>query len=199
MRRLPLLLLAGALHLCASPLFAQAPDGGGIVYGSNYSFLIQAPPGWAIDNQAGRPNGLEVVFYPTGESWEHGAAVMYVNTAPPDSGHDADPLLIIAQDSARFVSAAPTVRIVGAPSLQTTDHRIAYVRYFSGQPNGRYEAVAYVTERAVTPMIVLTAKTEAAFTAALPSFSQLVASYSFLSSDVHIKHRPSRVNSRTDR
>ena len=192
MRRPPLLLLAGALNLCASLASAQAPDGSGIVYGSNYSFLIQAPSGWAIDNQAGRPNGLEVVFYRTGESWEHGAAVMYVNTAPPDSGHDADPLLIIAQDSARFVSASPEVRIVGAPSLQTHDHRVAYVRHFSAQRNGRYEAVAYVTERTVTPMIVLSAKTEEAFTAALPSFTQLVGSYSFLSSDVRVKHQPSR-------
>ena len=192
MKRPPLLLLAGALNLCAGPTSAQAPDGSGIVYGSHYSFLIQAPPGWAIDNQAGRANGVDVVFYRAGESWEHGTAVMYVNTASPDSGHDADPLLIIAQDSARFVAAAPNVRIVGASPLQTYDHRSAYVRYFSGQPNGRYEAVAYVSEHTVTPMIVLSARTEAAFTAALPSFTQLVESYSYLSSDVHIKHQPGR-------
>lgn len=192
MKRTLLPLTLAALGLGAGTSSAQVRGDGGMIYGSNYSFLVDAPTGWIMDLEAGSANGLAAVFYRAGESWADGAAVMYVNTSAPDSGQDADPLRIIAEDSARFVSRAPEVHIVAAPSLQTHDHRVAYVRYFSGQPNGRYEAVAYIAEHAVTPMIVLSGKTESAFTAALPAFAQLVESYSFLSSDVRVKHRPAR-------
>ncbi|HET7024698.1 MAG TPA: hypothetical protein VFI39_05795 [Gemmatimonadales bacterium] len=182
----PSLLLPFALasHLAAGALCAQVPGGAGIIYGAHHAFTIEAPPGWVIDNQAGISLGLHAVFYRTGESWQRGTAVMYVNTAPPDSGHEADPLRIFAQDSVRFVTETPTMRIVSRPSLQTHDHKVAYVWYFSGASNGRYEAVAYVAEKTTTPMIVLTSKTQTAFQRALPAFRQLVGSYSFLSSDV---------------
>ena len=184
----PFFALAVAGRLVASVSFAQVPAGAGIVYGSHHAFMIEAPPGWVIDNQAGVPLGLYAVFYRNGESWQEGTAVMYVNTASPDSGRAADPLCIFAEDSARFVRVTPTMRIVRAPSLQTHDHHVAYVRYFSGASNGRYEAVAYITETTVTPMIVLSSKTQAGFQSALPAFDQLVESYSFLTSDVQEEH-----------
>ena len=180
--------LAAALTLAANASVAQTTGGAGIIYGAHHAFTVEAPPGWVLDNQAGQSSGLVAVFYRTGESWEHGTAVMYVNTSSPDSGEAADPLRVIADDSAHFVSEAPAISIRSAPSLRTSDGRVAYVRYFAGGPSGRYEAVAYVAEKTLTPMIVLTARTQAAFEAALPAFAQLVRSYWFMTSDVRIQH-----------
>ncbi len=188
MRLALLLSLAVAMTFAANLSVAQTNGGAGIVYGSHHAFTVEAPPGWVLDNQAGQPNGLVAVFYRTGESWEHGTAVMYVNTSSPDSGQDADPLRVIADDSAHFVSEAPGISIRTAPSLHTSDGRIAYVRYFAGLPNGRFEAVAYVAEKTLTPMIVLTSRTRAAFEAALPAFAQLVGSYWFMTTNVRIQH-----------
>jgi len=180
--------LAAALSLAANASVAQTTGGAGIIYGSHHAFTVEAPSGWVLDNQAGQSDGLVAVFYRTGESWEHGTAVMYVNTASPDSGHDADPLQVIADDSARFASEVPPVSERSAPSLSTRDGRAAHVRYFDGGPRGRYEAVAYIAEKTLTPMIVLTSRTRAAFEAALPAFAQLVGSYWFMTSDVRIQH-----------
>src|SRR5690349_19032876 len=48
---------------------------GGLIYGDGWSFLIQAPPGWVMDEQAGQEQGVNAAFYRRGESWEEGEAV----------------------------------------------------------------------------------------------------------------------------
>lgn len=182
--RLLVLLAVVALNAVAGPSFAQGPGGGGIIYGPHHAFMIEAPPGWVLDNQAGRSDGLVAVFYQKGQSWRNGDAVMYVNTVVPDSGRTADPLRVIADDSLRFAQRAPRIRIERRPSLHTKDGRTAYVRHFSGDPNGNFEAVAYIAEKTVTPLLVLTARSRGAFDEALPAFAQLVQSYSFFTADV---------------
>ena len=177
-------LAALALNAIAASSLAQAPGGSGIIYGPRHAFMVEAPPGWVLDNQAGRARGLVAVFYRAGQSWQGGDAVMYVNTAVPDSGSVADPLRVIADDSLRFTQQARGIRIELAPSLRTRDGRVSHVRYFSGDPDGNWEAVAYIAETTVTPLLVLTARTRVAFRAALPAFSRLVQSYSFLTADV---------------
>jgi len=181
--RSSLQLAALALSALATPCLGQAPGGRGIVYGPHHVFIVEAPPGWVLDNQVGRSRGLVAVFYREGQSWRTGDAVMYVNTAVPDSGTTADPFRVIADDSLRFTKDAPGVRIGLAPSLRTKDGRVAHVRHFSGDPNGNWEAVAYIAEATVTPLLVLTARTRVAFEEALPAFARLVQSYTFLTAD----------------
>ena len=66
------------------------------------------------------------------------------------------------------------------------DGREALVRRFLSQETGNLEIVAYVRERTVTPMIVLSARTQAAYDSALASFYALVHSYEFITSDIKL-------------
>jgi hypothetical protein len=160
----------------------QAPGGTGIIYGPRHVFRVTAPAGWVLDNQAGRSHGLVAVFYRRGESFGDGPAVMYVSTAVPDVGSEARVARVIQDDSARFVREVPGIKVNHAELLRTSDQRAAEVRRFVS--DSTFEAVAYVAERTVTPLIVLSARTQAAFQQALPAFEQLVRSYAFISSEV---------------
>ena len=167
----------------------QVPGGQGIIYGPRHVFSVTAPPGWVLDNQAGQVDRLVAVFYREGESWRDGVAVMYVNTVVPDSGHPASPAQVMQDDSARFMREVRGMQVSPAASLHTSDQRVAEVRHFVSEVSGTFEAVAYVAERTVTPVIVLTARSRAAFEQALPAFEALVGSYAFFSSDIRVKPR----------
>jgi hypothetical protein len=168
---------------------AQHPQGGGIIYGERHAFSVIAPAGWVLDNQAGQPDGLVAVFYPQGGSWTDSKAVMYVNVVVPDSGHEASVPDVIREDSLRFSREVPSIRITRAAAVRTDDGRSATILRFAGDPRGTFEAVAYVAERSVTPIIVLSARSKATFDSAWPAFTQLVHSYHFFTSDVRYPGR----------
>ena len=170
--------------LAALPCAAQDSAATGIIYGPHHAFIVSAPPGWILDNEAGKRMGLDAVFYPHGQTWRDAPAVMYVNPAAPPPAASADAGRVMRDDSARFAAESPHLRIIRAPPLRTSGKRVAYVRYYSGDIRGNFEAVAYIAESTVTPIIVLTARTRPAFDQALPAFRQLVQSYQFITSDV---------------
>ena len=77
-----LVVVIGLSLLLAQVLGAAEKEiGGGIVYGDEHSFFIEAPTGWVLDNRSGVSQGSHAVFYPKGSSWSKAPAVMYVNTA----------------------------------------------------------------------------------------------------------------------
>jgi hypothetical protein len=102
---------------------------------------------------------------------------MYVNTSAPDSGMTADPLARARADSIEFVHSNPGIKITVADTIGISDELYAVVRHFAGDLHGNFEAVAYVSEKTITPQIVLTCQTEEAFIESLPAFKQLVRSY----------------------
>ena len=177
-RILTLALLAGSAFALPAQ---QGLGASGIIYGPDHMFSVTAPPGWVLDNQAGRGQGLYAVFYRAGESWRSGEAVMYVNTSK--SGVDS----VMRQDSLRFMNRYPGLRVTARAAIRTNDSVTALVRQFVGDSSGNVEAVAYVPAAAMTPMIVLTARTQQAFESALPAFVALVKSYRFISAHVTVK------------
>ncbi len=181
MARCCMLTLAILAGISATLRAQQGTGGTGIIYGPGHAFSVTAPPGWILDNQAGRGDGLYAVFYRPGESWRHAEAAMYVNTAQPGVGS------IMRQDSLRFMARYPGVRVTARGAIKTNDSVTVPVRQFVGDSSGNVEAVAYVPEATVTPIIVLTARSRQAFENALPAFVELVRSYHFISAHVEIK------------
>jgi len=129
---------------------------------------------------------LVAVFYRRGESWQKGAAVMYVNTVLPSGTDTANVEVVAHDDSVHFAHDMADLTVVAAPPLRTSDGRTVIIRRFASTKHGSYEAVAYVMERRVTPIIVLTARSKRAFDAALNAFARLVESYGFLTDSVTV-------------
>jgi hypothetical protein len=150
----------------------------GLMFGNGFGFWLEPPAGWVLDASAGRANGAYGTFYRQGESWRAGAAVMYASSMSKSNDGVADAAAAAAKDAASLRAESPGMRVEEAPALPTGDGRTALVRYFRAAPGGNVEAVAYVDEHDVVALVVLSARSEQAFAAALPDFARLVATYS---------------------
>lgn len=165
--------------------FANAQDDSGIIHGKNYSFTLTAPKGWVLDDKSGRSQGLQAVFYPNGSSWKDGSAVMYENVHQKSDPTKDTIKTVIDDDISDFKQASRTVKTVDADPIPTrTDTRSAnkkaVVKYFIDDQNGTNEAVAYVDEKDVVVMLVLSARNQQSFKASFPAFKEFVGSYFFL-------------------
>ena len=85
----------------------------------------------------------------------------------------------------------------GSPQLQveqqdtiviTQQQRKAVVQRFDFGKDGNQESVAYIGERTVLVMVVLTARDKRSHDKALKAFRELVASYSWLTDKVQYDH-----------
>ena len=181
------LILLVAQILCAAQ---KEFGGGGIVYGDEHSFLIEAPTGWVLDNRTGVSQGLHAVFYPKGSSWSKAPAVMYATTVNKKKEAVTTPQQLIAIDLAKFKKTNPKIVMTEGRPLKTEDGKTALVRLFKGDQWGNIEGVAYIDEKAVVAILVLSSRNQAAFQEALPAFEKLVASYRFFTDDVRMPKKP---------
>ncbi len=183
-----LVLMAGCAGTSA---VRQQPDSRtGIMHGPGHAYLIEAPEGWVLDNEVGRSMGLHAVFYPEGETWREAEAFMYVNTVGPARGDTASVEVAARNDSLKFVADNPGITITEADPILLQTGSYAIVRHFTGDVYGNYEAAAYVPEKTITPIFILSARSLVAFLEALPAFEQLVRSYKWLGVNVTIPPPP---------
>jgi len=166
----------------ASPAVKEGNTG--LVFGEGHAFWLTAPKGWVLDNTSGVSAGLQAVFYRVGESWRDGKAFMYANTVVKASQSFGD---VVAEDLERFKSRAPGLAMHEEQPVATADGKRAKVRIFEGDPWGNKEAVAYIDERTVVVVLVLTSRDAGEFASALPAFKALVGSYRFMTEKVEIR------------
>ena len=176
------------LYACSTNKVKQKENfNAGIIYGKGHAFFLTAPKGWVLDNSSGVSHGLHAVFYLEGNSWSNGTSVMYANTTLKEIQGDEPVEKVIEGDISRFKANSPNLNVIDAAPLLTRDNKKCIVKYFSGDIHGNYEAVAYIDERKVVVMIVLTSRKKEEFDLSLPAFKELVASYQFITDDVRIE------------
>jgi len=158
--------------------------GTGLCYGGGHAYFLTAPAGWVLDNESGREQGVYATFYPKGSSW-NGPAVAYSNAAGREG---RAPTAAINHDIEEMRSKNPKIKVMDAGTLKTSDNRTALLKTFTGDSFGNSEMVAYIVEKNVVVNIVLTARSDKDYKAALPSFRKLVMSYRFITDD------PSKIN-----
>lgn len=174
------------LALCALAAHAQdaKPDADdkntGLVYGKDYAFAVTAPAGWFFDSESGIQQGLHAVFYPAGSSWKESQAVMYVNAAAKTDTLEK----FVEGDVANFRKGSPRLKVTDEESPAVAGRQRVVAKRFVEDQLGNFEAVAYVEESKVVVMLVLSARTQDEFDAALPAFRKLVSSYRFISDKV---------------
>ena len=176
------------LYACSTNKVKQKENfNAGIIYGKGHAFFLTAPKGWVLDNSSGVSQGLHAVFYLEGYSWSNATSVMYANTTLKEIQGDEPVEKVIEGDISRFKANSPNLNVIYAAPLLTRDNKKCIVKYFSGDIHGNYEAVAYIDERKVVVMIVLTSRKKEEFDLSLPAFKELVASYQFFTDDVRIE------------
>jgi len=155
-----------------------------IIEGDDHLFMVAAPKGWVLDDTAGMGSRIRCVFYTKGEKWTTAQTVMYVNPLHGYGVKARTLSALIEEDEKSFRKRAPKGAVIDAGTLPTGARgKIARVRYFS--PNGRApaEAVAYVPEKELVMLVVLSAKSPGGFQGALDAYRELVSSYAYVGSN----------------
>ena len=144
------------------------------------AFVLTSPAEWDLDTASGKNQGLCIVGYPHGSSWKESSAAIYAHAVDQKTNGNDSLGEFIASDVRTFQAHSSDLKVSSEPDLQTSNHRRVAMRFFSGDPYGNREAVAYVDEIDVFVVLVLTAKNNADYDHALPVFRQVVKSYNLL-------------------
>ena len=71
-----------ALLVASSQAFATS----GYAYGADHCYYFDAPRGWTMDNKAGARDGVPMVFYPTGTTWQSAPVAIYTRPISSSRG-----------------------------------------------------------------------------------------------------------------
>ena len=169
-----------ALPVAPTPKHVPATT---MVHGDNHSFLVCPPEGWVVDDSSGLGSRIRVVFYPNGQKWQTADVVMYANPLHQNKTAPRPLREMIARDVDQFRRQSPKARVTEVQAVTTIAKKTAEVRFFSPEGGLPTEAVAYVPEDDLVMLLVLNARTAAAFQGALPAFRWLVTNYQYIGSD----------------
>ena len=165
----------------------QATSDAVILHGPHHAFTVSAPRGWVLDTHGGEADGLPAVLYRPGENWKSATVAMYVNTVLPDSGRAASARGVARADSVRLVARDRDMRVASVVPLRTGDGAQAFAKRFSSSRGQVFEVVAYVSQRTVTTILVVTSRDRRTLDAALPAFREFVRSYRWLTDSVVVR------------
>jgi hypothetical protein len=155
-----------------------------VIEGDDHLFMVAAPEGWVLDDTSGMGSRIRCVFYPKGQQWSSAPTVMYVNPLHGYASKQRTMLTLIADDEKAFKKRAPRGRVTEGGTLPTgTANKLAHVRYFAEDGGAPHEAVAYVPERDLIMLVVLSARNADGFQRSLPAYRELVQSYAWVGSN----------------
>jgi hypothetical protein len=172
--------LAPFLFLLATSsagLAEQILEGYAVLRGKDYAFQLKAPRNWVLDNEAGRDQGLTIVFYPKNSSWASSSAVCYARARTLDAtvktieDQVKDTLKTFRDDGSIGVEAKYI------KTLTTRDASKAKIYYFTGDKFGNHQAVAYYQAKDSIHFVTLSCPGRESFESSLPAFDALVTSY----------------------
>ncbi|HEY6196948.1 MAG TPA: hypothetical protein VI504_18125, partial [Candidatus Eisenbacteria bacterium] len=154
-----------------------------VIEGDDHLFMVSAPAGWVLDDTSGMGSRIRCVFYPKGQKWSTAPTVMYVNPLHGYGARTRTVSTLMSEDEKAFKKRAPKGTVTEAGTIATTGRKTAHVRYFSDDGGPPHEAVAYVPERELVMLLVLTSRTPQGFQQALGAYHQLVESYAWVGSN----------------
>ena len=144
-------LTIAALQITAASSWACS-----IVYGKDWAFLADAPPGWSSACHTQALQGTVITLWPTAQRRDASDSLIYVTV----SGKQGLPSLreFAADAIARFKVSAPSVRVSTLEVSEVASSVNMELVAFSGAPPGsREELVAYIEGPTAYFIAVLTA------------------------------------------
>ena len=139
------MLVAAAIYICLAPSLANAQSG--YVHGKDHCYHFETPVGWQMDNRAAAAEGVPMVFYPVGSTWQSADTVMY--TRPSAKSRPAVDAIKAQVDDviAMYRSAAETVIAKNAGSVKAKSGAVGQLWEYAGYRNGGKELAVYFRGR----------------------------------------------------
>ena len=144
-----------------------------VIYGSNWAFVSQPPPGWSDHCGDDVPPGTNLALLPKGKTWDDTHAVLYVSVFDRTQ---PDLATFIRDEEKSFRAESRSVKITPL-QLPGKKHPGMVFARIDGALDGKYELVAYAEGPNAYYLIVLSndsaalrERNRAAFVAFLDNF-----------------------------
>jgi len=148
-----------------------------VVYGDKAAFMIGAPAGWVIDNQAGKSQGLDCVMYPKGSSWEKSPVVLYARIVGDEKLTVDD---FIQSDIAELRANSPSLSTKELPTIKTHLGWEARVVEFRGVAYGNLERAAFIKGKDAVCYFVFSARDEENYQKHIKALEEVVKSFVYM-------------------
>lgn len=156
----------------STALFAQE---GMIVLAGKLSFLAKPPVGWIADTTSGASQGVNVVLYPKGQTWQNAPAVMYARV----EAKRGQPLgKFVATDEKVFQGNCPGIQIQSLTIKTNPQYPIQSRRFSCASGDAQNsELVSYVDAGSYVVIWVASARKAADLAKAQPAFEQVIRDF----------------------
>jgi hypothetical protein len=142
--------------LCSSlgfQVFCEEEQTAGILYGPNWSCLVQAPDGWIMDQKSMANQGIYGLFYEHGKKLEPQTPIIYINTQKLNADTDEELQKYVDYDIGNYKkdgSNTITLKTVVAKNFPTI------ISYNLVLENGKqFERILYFHVKDVAFLVVL--------------------------------------------
>lgn len=148
-----------------------------MLFGTDHAFNFTAPSGWVLDNQSGVQQGLHMVFYPAGQTWENSSVMAYGMSLAKDSELRSieDQVKRTVEDFRSNGNKQYTAE--AKDDFQLPDGKTAKIYLFRGDQWGNYEAAGYIEEKETINFLIYNSRNKSDFEKNLPAFKSILASY----------------------
>lgn len=136
--------VAGAMLLMH---FGLAKAQSGYVYGPDHCYHFSAPSGWQLDNQAAAVDGVPMVLYPTGSSWQSAPVVMYTQPTRRTGDDSASVQAQVNDVLDMYKKSGQAVKAGRIGTVRAKTGTTGELWSFSGYQNGGTELVVYFPGR----------------------------------------------------
>lgn len=167
-----LLLLLVTVTPCRAEI---TPQGQGLLFGPDHAFHITAPPGWVLDNESGRNQGVHMLFYLEDESWRDSPVFAYGRSVSYDGFSVEDQVRRTVADF--HAQGSPDYQAHQQARMTLPDGQEVEIYFFNGDQWDNYEAAAYFPGESSLNFLVYNARNHEVFEENLPAFYAMVHSY----------------------
>jgi|GEM_PF-6803688 len=171
---------------------AETPSGAFICFGDGFAFATEQVPGWLLDQEAGRPDGLCVVGYrkpansdaPGAALFKESPVVMFALVSTRfREGHILTYDEIQSATADRFRESKPDLEIRDGDPIQVDGKKVIVRKYFPRPVAGQnatglsWDSFAYIEEPMHFVTLVLSARSKEEHDRAYQDFRQYVRTY----------------------
>ena len=170
-----LTLVVAAISVGLVPRLANAQSG--YAHGKDHCYHFETPAGWQMDNRAAAADGVPMVFYPAGSTWQSAEVVMYTRPSA-QSRPAADAIKAQVDDViAMYRGASEAVIAKNVDSVQAKSGARGQLWEYSGYRNGGRELAVYFRGRATVNYFVAQVPAGASVEKAKRTLLELASTY----------------------
>jgi hypothetical protein len=150
---------------------------GGYAHGADHCYYFEPPVGWQMDNQAAATNGVPMVFFPEGTTWQSAEVVMYTRPSPQLRPGAESIKAQVADVIAMYRSASEKITAVPNEQVHAKAGAQGQLWSYSGYRNGGSELAVYFLGRNTVNYFVAQVPRGASLKQAKQNLLTLASSY----------------------